>query len=335
MEGSVRLRKRHRRFGIDALEPRVLLASSPMILMATDAVAPGTSFSVNGTGMTPASVQVAIALEPANGVSPATPPANAIYPTITQTDTNSADGEFVTATMPSTATPGVYDLWVGNANGWSSPYLLNAARSLYQSQYQAYNGMTMEVVGRNFNQNEFGGKTETEVRLNDGTDPAITESIVSLSPYEVSFTVTGATWANVLCTSFQRQRRRLVESQQRADADDHLRPIRPARSGRALGRGFQLEQRVQREQLRCQRHDDQGRDGRRTERGQRGVNAARRVVYFPNGTYYVSHITLPPTSCWKGRANPAPRSITMVRAEALPSVLTASATPVTTPQTRA
>ena len=115
MEGSVRLRKRHRRFGIDSLEPRVLLASAPIIIMATDAVAPGTSFSVNGTGMTPASVQVAIALEPANGVSPSTPPANAIYPTITQTDTNSADGEFVTATMPSTATPGVYDLWVKNA----------------------------------------------------------------------------------------------------------------------------------------------------------------------------------------------------------------------------
>ena len=56
--------------GFDTLEPRVLLASSPIILMATDAVAPGTSFSVNGTGMTPASVQVAIALEPANGVSP-------------------------------------------------------------------------------------------------------------------------------------------------------------------------------------------------------------------------------------------------------------------------
>ena len=117
----MRLRKRHRRFGIDTLEPRVLLASAPIILMATDAVTPGTAFSVNGTGMTPASVHVAIALEPANGVSPSTPPANAIYPTITQTDTNSADGEFVTATMPSTATPGVYDLWVRTPADGAAP----------------------------------------------------------------------------------------------------------------------------------------------------------------------------------------------------------------------
>ena len=79
--------------------------------------------------------------------------------------------------------------WVGNASGWSSPYLLNAARSLYQSEYEAYAGVNIEVVGRNFDQSEFGATTATLVRLNNGSGGVYPETIASLNPYNVTFTV--------------------------------------------------------------------------------------------------------------------------------------------------
>ena len=299
----MRLRKRPRRFGIDTLEPRVLLASAPIILLATDAVTPGTAFTVNGTGMTPASVQVAIALEPANGVSPATPPANAIYPAITQTDTNSADGEFVTATMPLTATPGVYDLWVKNASGWSSPYLLNAARSLYQSQYQAYNGMTMEMVGRNFNQSEFGGKTETEVQLNDGTDPAITALIVSLSPYDVSFTVTGATVGKTYSVQVSNDNGADWSSPSSGQTLTIISvPSDPLGLGVPWAGVFNWNN--------VFNVNTYGASGTTTTDVttdvQNAVNAASSagggVVYFPNGTYYISHVALHPDVVLEGQS---------------------------------
>ena len=47
MEGSVRLRKRHRRFGIDTLEPRVLLSGNIPIF---EADFNGTGNGTGGTG---------------------------------------------------------------------------------------------------------------------------------------------------------------------------------------------------------------------------------------------------------------------------------------------
>ena len=139
--------------------------------------------------------------------------------------------------------------------------------------------------------------------MNDGVDPAINESIVSLSPYDISFTVTGATVGKTYSVQVSNDNGADWSSPSSGQTlDDHLRPIRPARPGRALGGGFQLEQRVQREQLRRQRHDDHGRDHRRAERGQRGVEAGGGMVYFPNGTYYISHIALPPNVVLEGQS---------------------------------
>jgi hypothetical protein len=56
---------------------------------------------------------------------------------------------------------------------------------LYQSDYQGYAGINIEVVGRNFDQSEFGGTTATLVRLNNDSGGVYGQTIASLNPYNV------------------------------------------------------------------------------------------------------------------------------------------------------
>jgi hypothetical protein len=160
---------------------------SPVILKTSDGVAPGGTFSINGQWLFPTITTVAMAAD-TTGQSPGAPPANAIYPQIVQTDVN---GHYIFARMPSGTLPGVYDVWVNNqlSPGWSRCYKLNAARALFMSDYQAYNGTAIEVVGRNFDQKEFGGATATQVRLNNGQGATYNQLINDLNPYHLTFTV--------------------------------------------------------------------------------------------------------------------------------------------------
>ena len=157
----------------------------PIILKVSDGVAAGRSFSINGEGFSPTATNVAMAPD-TTGQSPAAPPTNAIYPAIIQTD---KDGHFVVARMPAGLSPGVYNVWMANSQGWSPSVKLNAARALFMSDYQAYNGLDIEVVGRNFDQSEFGGTTATQVRLNNGSGTTYNLPIKDLNPYHVTFTV--------------------------------------------------------------------------------------------------------------------------------------------------
>jgi hypothetical protein len=163
----------------------------PFILKVSDGVSPGSSFSINGEGFFSTSVKVAMALD-TTGQPPATPSGGAIYPPILQTDdapNSSVAAHFVMVRMPAGLTPGVYDIWVANSNGWSAPYKMNAARALYMSDYQAYSNISIEVVGRNFDQSEFGGTTETKARLNDGKGNTYILPVKNISPYHLTFTV--------------------------------------------------------------------------------------------------------------------------------------------------
>lgn len=158
----------------------------PVILRVSDAVRAGRSFSINGEGINSnANLDVALALD-ATGTLPATPPVGALRSSIIQTD---AHRHYLVATMPVTAAPGIYNVWVKNELGWSAPYKMNAARALFMSDYQAHNGTDIEVVGRNFDQAEFGGATHTMVRLNDGGKTTCTMPIKNLNPFHVTFTV--------------------------------------------------------------------------------------------------------------------------------------------------
>lgn len=66
---------------------------------------------------------------------------------------------------------------------------MNAARALFMSDYQAYTGISLELVGRNFDQSEFGGITAAQLQLNNGSGGVYTQTITSLNPYNVTFTV--------------------------------------------------------------------------------------------------------------------------------------------------
>lgn len=160
---------------------------APIILRASDGVAPGSAFTVFGEGFAAASVEVAIAPDGTGGL-PAEPPSDALRPAVLQTD---KDGHFVVVRMPWNAPAGVYNLWVRSGAGWSACAKLNAARPLFMSDYQAFNGIDIEVVGRNFDRLEFGGSTATSVRLNNGSGGIHGVTLKDLNPYHLTFTVGG------------------------------------------------------------------------------------------------------------------------------------------------
>jgi hypothetical protein len=125
-----------------------------------------------------------------SGIAPsAAPPANAVYPQILQRDTN--EEIYVTAQMPAGLAPGVYDVWVENSYGWSTPVRMDAAEPTSISDYQAYAGIDIEVVGKNMNQSEFGGSIAPEVRLNDGNGHVVSQTVVSENPYDITFSASG------------------------------------------------------------------------------------------------------------------------------------------------
>lgn len=79
-----------------------------------------------------------------------------------------ADSSYNTGVMaifPEEEVPGIYDIWVKNATGWSAAITLNAARPLYISQEGVYGGLPIELVGRNLLASEFEGTDNTKVKL--------------------------------------------------------------------------------------------------------------------------------------------------------------------------
>ncbi|MDD5199086.1 MAG: hypothetical protein PHC88_04725 [Terrimicrobiaceae bacterium] len=166
----------------------VAQSAVPTILKVSDAVAAGKPFNINGDGLNPGS-SLRVAIWPSNGTSPSTPPAGYTSLPIIQTD---PQGHFLVATLPAGTNPAVFNLWVQNADGWSSCYKMNGARPLFISDYQAHAGNSIEVVGRNFDRGEWGGSTKTYVRLNNGSGGTYGQNIVSMNPYAVTFTVGSA-----------------------------------------------------------------------------------------------------------------------------------------------
>ncbi len=160
----------------------------PKILNTSDAVKPGMSFRINGFGFTE-NEQLEIAIEQnMNGSIRSEPSSKAIKPEIIQTDRN---GNFIVAVMPVDASPGVYSVWVKNDIAWSSPAKLNAPRALFLSEREAFEGLSIKVVGRNFDAQEFGvtGKlTQPKVRLINAKDTCEVK-VNDYNPYCISFMI--------------------------------------------------------------------------------------------------------------------------------------------------
>ena len=263
-------------------------AAAPVILKVSDAIAAGDSLSINGYGFDKDTVEIAVARAAAEA-PPAEPPTGALYPQIAQTDKG---GSFVVAKMPSGAAPGVYNVWVKNGYGWSKPFPMNAARPLFMSEYEAFNGLDVEVAGRNFDQSEFGGTTATKVRLNDGNGKTFEMPTKELNPYHVTFTVgqqelgtyfvevsndDGINWARL----DNGQKLTLVPA-----GDD------PLHLGVAWAKDFKWSRVYNVADYGATPNDP----GDVTAQVQAAVDAAEQagggVVYFPNGSYNIKQIKI-------------------------------------------
>jgi len=263
----------------------------PFLLKVSDGIAPGRSFSINGEGIYPTATNVAMALD-TSGNSPSVPPTDAIYPPVIQTD---KDGHFAVVRMPAGLSPGVYNVWVANNQGWSACAKLNAARALFISDYQAYSGLDIEVVGRNFDQSEFGGITATQVRLNNGTGTTYTLPVKDLNPYHVTFTVGNqplGTYYVEVSSDNGVNWSRLAGGQTLTLLAAPPAGSDPLGLGVSWAKDFRWTNVFNVTNYGANPNDLS--DG--TIAVQNAANAAENsgggVVYFPNGNYYVSYIAL-------------------------------------------
>ncbi|WP_171628601.1 fibronectin type III domain-containing protein [Paenibacillus plantarum] len=157
----------------------------PVVLRFSDAVVPGTLFTVSGYGMTPSAVEVAIDDYAQLGASP--PSAGARTLDIVQTDDQ---GAFVVSLLPEDMAPGSYAVWIRNEYGWSEAKPLNDPRPQFISEREAFEGQQIKLVGRNFDAREFGGASaDTAVRLKSVAGSVYEMPIVELNPFAVTFAI--------------------------------------------------------------------------------------------------------------------------------------------------
>lgn len=159
----------------------------PVVYKLSDAVKPGELISINGYGLKaddPEDIQVV--MKSYNGSLPASPPADGTSAAIKQYDQR--DGYFLVAEFPSQLAEGVYAVWVNNGHGWSKPSLLNAARPLFISEYEAWEGQTIDLSGRNLMAEQFGLDSVTRLRLVNAAR-SVEQKIGQYSPYSLQFAV--------------------------------------------------------------------------------------------------------------------------------------------------
>ena len=162
--------------------------SAPVLWEISEGIMPGNLVSLNGYGMSDvANLKVYYAKHSA-ATAPNTPPANA--GTLVPVNTDPVYGCYVVVQLPLDAEPGLYDFWVENANGISNPMVLNTARALFMDEYEAWNGQTIMISGRNLQAQQFGMNAATKVRLVSGAS-IIEQTLTSISPYSLRFTVNG------------------------------------------------------------------------------------------------------------------------------------------------
>jgi len=148
---------------------------APGIIKISEGVGPGDAVSVYGEYLTG---DLLVKLEEAN---------REIIPV--QTD---PDGQFLRFIWPDDVTPGVYTLKVSNDGGKSwctQERWLNAPDIQWAADAGTYTGMTMEIIGRCFDAAQYGGTSNTKVRLVNAETGELTEVVMPnmITPYRVSF----------------------------------------------------------------------------------------------------------------------------------------------------
>lgn len=165
---------------------------TPMVWTISDAIKPGDTVTITGSNLVPNS-DLRVAYAPSMNGNPSafdenSEPYNCKY--LTLENMIVIDSTYETGLsfiFPEKEIAGTYDVWVKTSYGWSNGITLNAARPLYMNQDGGYEGITVELVGRNFFVSDFGIGTRENapskirvklVRISDlyGNDDGIQET---------------------------------------------------------------------------------------------------------------------------------------------------------------
>ncbi|MFS0726489.1 glycosyl hydrolase family 28-related protein [Paenibacillus sp. 1P07SE] len=162
----------------------------PIILRASEAVKAGEVLSLYGGGMT--ELDTSVWIEALTGASvPSAPSSGAME--LTPAQQESGGDRFVRVVIPDTLAHGMYAVWVENAYGLSDTVVVNGADPRWLPDGEAFAGMNVRLIGRQLDAAEFGGTTNTEVRLvNTVSQQVEPVTIVAVSPYALDFDVGSA-----------------------------------------------------------------------------------------------------------------------------------------------
>ncbi|MDR1638880.1 MAG: fibronectin type III domain-containing protein [Clostridiales bacterium] len=261
------------------------VSAPPTIFKLSDAVMPGSLFSINGSDLDYDSLKVWIKEASDDSFD------GAIEVELVQGD---KDGRFAVARLPEDATPGVYNVWAENGNGKSAPYKLNGTRPLFISDYEIYPGIEIEMAGRNFLGSEFGSEDDPKVRLVNSS--GFIEGIVNLdntNPYKIAFTISsGAAGAYyVEASNDSKNWARLSNGQTLTVVSPGANPD-PLGLGVAWARDFNWENQIDVTDFGAT-GDDTSNDTAFVQAAVDSAATAGGVVFFPNGDYYIDTIILP------------------------------------------
>jgi hypothetical protein len=257
-----------------------------MLLRISDAIMPGQLFSVNGEWIDEASVEVHIAAGVQHGKLP---PANALTAQIVQRD---EQGHFVVAKLPPPMTPGVFTVWVRNAAGFSAPISMNQPRPLFLSEYEAWPGQQIQIVGRNFDPVEFGAHGTPRVRLANDDGKFFEVEVVEHNPFAITIRAPEVPVARCRVEVSTDS-----EEWQQLPAGETLKILPVGNDPLGLGVAWAGKFRWRRvfDVTKCGVRAEGGNDV--TAAVQNVVNTAKSagggVVYFPAGKYQLSEVKLP------------------------------------------
>jgi hypothetical protein len=259
---------------------------APVLLRISDAVKPGQLFSVNGEWLDAENVEVFVAIGSEAGEAP---PSHALTAPIVQTD---EQGHFLVASLPPQMPPGAFTVWVRNSAGCSASISMNHPRPLYLSEYEAWAGQQMKIIGRNFDPAEFGAAGRPHVRLVNDVGGCFTAQVINHNPYAITFRVPEAAvtryWVEASIDG---------KGWRRPPASEALKIVSAGKDPLGLGVAWA-------DKFQWHRVCDVTKSGVPTNGGddvtaqvQKVVETAKAagggVVYFPAGRYELSRIALP------------------------------------------
>lgn len=141
----------------------------PVITMMSDAIKPGDTATISGLNLYSDGALKIAYVKHSGADDAAEYSENGKYKYIDEKDilvADSENGTGITFVFPKDEAAGMYDFYVGNKNGWSKGYTMNAARPQYLDQEAAYEGQQIQIVGRNFLQSEYNAATQEKALEN-------------------------------------------------------------------------------------------------------------------------------------------------------------------------